>query len=219
MPNTKRKRSNSTYSTSNKRRWRRNSIRRSMKLKRYVPIVHRFKRSYEALNIGLGTAGNTFGAFEFKLSQISNVSEFTALFDSYTITCVVCRVYYGMTVIEGNSSAQQLGYFHYYKDFNDAISPSSIQDMREVSTYRCVPANRLQGKKIVIRPRVAEMVYRTSVTTGYAMGRKNIFIDCNATGIECPFFGLKYCFEAPATSVNHYLRIVNTMYFKCKTVK
>lgn len=215
MVGTKRRRSLSAKYWRKKRRFQHRLWKRSMR--RSTPIVHRFKRTFVLFNQSFTTGG--YAGFNFKFNMLPNYAEFQALFDSYQITLCVLKFYCGYDGNDLLNTVAQSGWLHIAKDFNDSTQPSNFDELREYNTYRCIPLPKCQGAVVKLRPRASQELYRSTITTSYAMAPKNLWCDMTTAGVDIPFYGLKTGIEGPGGGTDKYLRCTCTMYFKCKTIK
>lgn len=131
------------------------------------------------------------GSLQFKLSDVTAYSDFTELFDHYTIDQVDIEV----TNLHNSANTQQFAALMptimYVCDFDDATPPVAAQYMNEFQrakswTFR----GDGQPLKFSVRPRIASTVYATGVTAAYGPGKQGQLIDSDRTDV--PFYGVKF---------------------------
>jgi len=103
--------------------------------------------------------GDFFYATSFKLNDLDQVSSFTALYDQYRITKIVCRVRPIMNALQGISPATAYwGGIYVLVDFDDAVLPASLAVMREYET--CRQFSSVEKFDVVIeKPHIALAAY------------------------------------------------------------
>lgn len=158
-----------------------------------------------------GAAGATLGAATFALSALTNVTDFTNLFDQYQITRV--KLFWNL---RQDPSVQALAAsvrprLYWYNDFNDSTVPASYAALREVSRVR----NRILSpdKPVVTscKPAILNELVRTAgVTTNSPMWR--VWLPTTANDVQ--HYAQKYGIENFGVSWN--IELIIKYYFKCK---
>lgn len=158
-----------------------------------------------------GAAGATLGAATFALNALTNVTDFTNLFDQYQITRV--KLYWNL---RQDPSVQALAQsvrprLYWYNDFNDAVAPASMAAMREVSRVR----NRILSpdKPLVtsIKPAILNELVRTAgVTTNSPMWRVWLPTTANDVLHYCQKYGIENF------GITWNIELVVKYYFSCK---
>jgi len=174
------------------------------------------------------TSSNKTALFSlaFKLADLPNVSEFTALFDSYMLTGVMLQ----FKLIDNPDSSgaindaggfQKNNWFPtiWYvpdHDDNNNVSLPAIKEFERVR-HKVLYPNR--ETNIMLRPTTLQQVYRSSVTTGYAENRKRQWLDIAATDI--PHYGFKsvFDFEGIAPTASYRIKVNAKYFFACKNVR
>lgn len=165
----------------------------------------------------------------FVLADIPNVSEFTALFDSYMLTGVMLQFKLidnpdaayptngesGSAVISKTNFFPTLWYVADHDD-NNNVSLPAIKEFDRVR-HKVLYPNR--ETNIMLRPTTLQQVYRSSVTTGYAENRKRQWLDIAATDI--PHYGFKSVidFEGLAPVGSYRIKVNAKYFFACKNVR
>lgn len=128
-------------------------------------------------------------AFAYKLSDLPDYSEFTALFDTYKICGVALRII-PLFSEASTATASAVGgigiVLHSTSDYDDVsnYSPNeaNINYMREVATYKCHNLLKIRKWSRYLKPAVRDAVY--DGTTLQPMGqKKNKWIDCSNADI------------------------------------
>lgn len=115
-------------------------------LTKRVPDCHRFVRR-DFVPVDSGTAGTPQGlAFSFSLDQLPNYTDFTNLFDHYSIDRI------DLVAIPGVNPAQ----IYSAPDFDDAVAPTGVADLleRQNCTVQVVGPNSYQQFRRTIVPRM-----------------------------------------------------------------
>jgi hypothetical protein len=115
-------------------------------LTKRVPDCHRFVRR-DIFNMEAGTTGTAQGlGFGFSLDLLPNYTDFTSLFDTYSIDRI------DMVAISGVNSAQ----IYSAPDFDDDVAPTGVADMleRQNCTVQVVSPNSYQQWRRSIVPRM-----------------------------------------------------------------
>ncbi len=143
---------------------------------------------------------------EFKLSDISDYTSFTQLFDTYRIL----GVSYSLTPItNAYTSAAQLPNVILSADYNDSSTPTNMEKMLNRAGAKMIPFNRVVSK--YIKPAVATGVYG-SIATNYGQV-KNKWITTQDP--NTPMYGMKLGLQgSPNQSITYQLRIKYYLQFK-----
>lgn len=163
------------------------------------------------------TTGNTQSvqyfavAQYFSLSTLPNVTTFTSLFDRYSITKIVVRVFPLATQATqadtGNPQVPQVnGWCHSIIDHDDADIPNAsdvgCDNFRQRLTYKCRNIIGTKCHSWVIKPRVAIGAF-SGAFTSYA-NRAPGWIDSSSPAVQ--HYGLKQIWEVSnPDSLAYYL--------------
>lgn len=168
------------------------------------------------------TLGVLLQALNFRLSYLTNVAEYSALFDQYRINCVVVKIVWRSStasVIESSvNNSVGMPIMYHCLDFDDSTTPVSVAELRERGNCRMTyfsPLKRTQTIKLY--PRNLNTIFRTGVSNAYALGRRKAWLDMTNTDVD--HYGVKLAVEMPqagGTIVEGYFDIINTVYFQCK---
>lgn len=191
---------------------RRNTMSRSL----YRPMrPFHFKRMVALGDINFNNIGFG-GQILFKLSDLSSVADFTALFDSYAISKVVVKFKATVNQINTgvNSATAYVPDFFVAADYDAAAVPANADVLRQYSTVKYCKVN--QDITYVLRPRVLTQVFRTAVTTGYMVNKSGVWLDLDYSDI--PHYGLLYFANAAVAANQFSYHVEATYYFKCKGV-
>lgn len=161
----------------------------------------KFKRTWQQQLPIVPTDVNPYlGGGVTTLSTLPGFSDFTNLFDQYRILAMRItfqRPYHqtGTMPLAANASQTNLPaiWFHSAVDFDDATTPSNIQQLQEYPSYRCVELTGAGNQfTLAFQPRVAMAVYGSGVFTSF--GNASPWID--AASVNVPYYGYKYALEA-----------------------
>lgn len=168
-----------------------------------------------ALGSTSADANNLFqfgGAFQAQLDQTQQYTDFVTMFDRYKISGVKVKFIPLTTQSTVNSAVPMIAYAI---DLDDASVPSSYAELNQ--KYNVHKKRLDKPCSIYIKPRVASSIYN-GLTSGYAIGPKSVYIDCNDHGV--PHYGLKFWLRdvslGSAASVNTVIRMETTYYLSLK---
>lgn len=148
----------------------------------------------------------------FTFTDVIQKTDFSNLFDQFSIRKVIVRIQPLMTSADENT-----GYFgynallHYAIDHNDYATTTADEDgidtIRQMASYKCVNILQNHGRsiKIVIKPHVAQAVYGGALTNGYS-DRRSPWLDMDSS-TDVEHYGLKMFFEMwNPTAFEHTIR-------------
>jgi len=158
------------------------------------------------LNIGLTCSSTAhavaFGTMtcNFKLADVTNLTEFTNLYDSYKIRGVRVELipYNNVAATAAATSGiagQPSVVVHSVIDYDDDVALSaSVAGLTAIQQYPTYKMQYALGKKLswYLRPKVAKPVFATAITTGYAPAPFP-WVDCSYSDVSS--YGLKLLFE------------------------
>lgn len=177
--------------------------------------VHSIKR-IGFQNISNSTSTNaTYGAISFAMTDIATVAEFTALFEQYRIIGVELK--FLPAASSSDVPGSDLGTLMYFKDYDDAISPTTLTDFEQRPDMQ---TRQLSSKpfKVFIRPAVASGLYTAAGTLAPAGNMRRQWIDTTDTNI--PYYGFKYVWLSNSNPVTvTTMRVVKTYYLQLKGIK
>jgi len=174
------------------------------------------------------TASNKTALFSlaFKLADIPNVSEFTALFDSYMLTGVMLQFKLidnpGADFITGDPTTYNKLNFYptiWYTSDHDDNNNVSLPAIKEFERVRHKVLRPNAELNIMLRPTTLQQLYRTSVTTAYANNYKRQWLDMAQT--DTTHYGFKSVIdlEGLAPSASFRIKVNAKYFFKCKNVR
>lgn len=184
------------------------------KLYSKVSEYHHFKRTFEKFNFPL--TGTSWGSgYAFRINELPNFAEFQNLFEQYRIDGVKIKLFY--TIDANNVNTSTNGFLMYFSDYNDASNPVSINEFYEADAKQLTftQCNGYGKSSIYLKPKVAQEIYRSAVTTTYATPRNNPFLDFTTS--DTPHFGWKLGYAGGANCGN--IRGIVTFYFTCRYLK
>lgn len=126
----------------------------------------------------------------FRLDQLMNSTDITNLADQYKIQSVKVSLHVnGLSNIYLNNAGSTQPWVEYIQDHDDATVPT-IAQMREKMGVRTkyFSANRFKIS-MGVRPRVADTVFGSGVSSAYAIGMRSQFINCTYPNAE--HYGIK----------------------------
>jgi len=191
--------------------------------------------SYDGLgtlttNAGTSTIKELPLTTQFTLTDISNSSEFSALYDQYKICGVKVSIKMiscpDATYTAGGTALNQYSNFYptlwYVRDYDDTALVTT-GDIRQYKSVKHVTLRPNKELSIFVKPRVLKQVFNSTTGAGYEIALPK-FIDMANNAL--PHFGLKMVFDfegqnLPITSVlsQFKFRLNYKYYFMCKDVR
>jgi hypothetical protein len=204
-------------------RYKRPKGRRAGRLMKYN--VHAYKRYATAQLFTITAPATAYNSvFTFKLSDVRNSSELTALYDQYMITG--CKVRFRLVtnpdaenLINSSVNPSASNFYPklmYTRDYdNDSVETPN--DLRERNTTKMKILRPNQYIDVFVRPAIRNQVYLDGVTTATSPIWKQ-WLDCSTT--QVPHYGLKWCVDFEGFSIGtwyhvsaeivYYLKFKNT---------
>jgi len=181
--------------------------------------IYSFKRTWQAANINTAAGALTNSAFGFKLSDLTNSSEFTTLFDSYRIVGVKMKMVPAFNVDTARDSIAAVGNtqipnVHTVLDYDDNTALSAVTDYMQYDTYRMT-----RGFKTIsrfVRPKLQAAANVGGATTLALQESGKRWIDCQQNGVL--YFGIKTGVESSGTAGLIY-QVYFTYYLQFKSVR
>lgn len=169
-------------------------------------------RTTGSATVGSGIVNKA--GYSFQLSDCSEYSYCTALFDEYKLCAVKVEWFPRGNTKDVDNSELVSGVFYDAIDYDDA-SVSSL-DVDKINQYRMCRAHRItQPIKRYFKPRFLASAYASSTTTGY--GSRRGWLDCAYPGI--PHYGWKYTMQlggAPGTTYYYDTRVTYYLMFRAR---
>lgn len=139
-------------------------------------------------NTSYGSTNNTVPfVMVFRLDQLINYTELTALTDRYKFLSVNLKIRSTNNIAAttiGASDQAQLPWFEFIEDHDDATM-HTINGLRERMNVKTrYFGSSAKPCSITVRPRVADVVYNNGVTTAYAVNAKQQWINCSYPSVE-----------------------------------
>lgn len=149
----------------------------------------------------------------FRLADLPNYTEFTALFDRYMITKVKAQL-----LPRGNVSevSQQTGVAQNTIsniwsaiDYDDATAPANLATILQYGNNR--HRRTTQTLTNVLAPKILSETYNNGITTAYSPSSKSKWVDCDNPNVQ--HFGVKVWLDAPPTPLTGtYSGQINCVY-------
>lgn len=179
----------------------------------FVRCVTQTQEDLDSFNLA-NTDDQAFKAYQTTMNMVDGVNELNQLFDSYKITAVKYEFLWnqGDNASISSASAPALTYFY---DHDDAITPSD-GEFRQRSSKKMIKLSPFKNHVIVDkRPTVAETLYVSGLTNGYAQ-RVSPRIDM--ANLDVPHYGLKCLIDKPPVNIG-FIRVRRTVYVTCYNVR
>lgn len=204
-------------------RGRRRNTRRSRRrvLRRGSVNMHNFIRregiGLRTLTINTNATGQAFFGVFFRLSNTTNASELTQLYDSYRINAVTVTMSWNPesgVVVPANPA--NFPEFWYKRDYDDAVTPTSTTMFEQSNQTRIWrPTNSRTFKSFRIRPAVINTIGGDDGVFSSSMWRP--WIDCSDANV--PHYGLKIMVNGAASTNYGRLSLRVAYRVSCKNVR
>lgn len=180
-------------------------------------IVHRFTRT--VLSILTVASSPAAAGMTFKLSDLPNYSEYTALYDQFRIDKVIVTFEPVYTDWSGSKSTADTQNFYLPSiytclDYDDANSPLAVDDILQYSTEK---HGRFIGiHKRILTPSILVQNYETDVSTAYTPAFRRWV---SSTDPTTRHFGLKYWIDTPGSTMVVTFRLFVKYFLSMKGFK
>lgn len=179
------------------------------------PLTHSFKRTALLTPWNITSAVGQGMSYSFKLSDLSNSDEFTALFDQYRINAVKLQI---VPTFTSNDIANELtmASIHSAIDHNDNNPPGALSDLMEYDTYKRSKMSR--GHKRYFRVNLLTPLTASSSSTTWKKWINTASVGLNPG--EAEYYGLKFWIDGitQTTEIAANFEVYATYYFQCKSV-
>jgi len=135
------------------------------------------------------------------VTNMTNSSDFTNLFDNYRIDGVSIRMISGITGtgVQG-TSGHMMPWLWVFNDQDDGLAPTAASQFMEREGVRVVSFSENNIQAHNCSPRVATQHYNGIALSGYGIGSKYAFIDCAYPDVQ--YYGTKIGYPAPMNTTN-----------------
>lgn len=149
--------------------------------------IHRFQRTSRQADVAKAAADQGYQVV-FLLNALPNAAEFTSLYDCYRIEEVDVTFILDLATVASTVSYPRIVYAPDWNDSTPPVVENDVLSYQQAKSYQFSDVNRELTVKI--RPRVAQTVYLTAVTSGYGWTSNPLWLDTAYPGV--PHFGLKF---------------------------
>jgi hypothetical protein len=172
---------------------------KEFRIQKYSPRdrqVLRTIKSYQPAQITTSTTLSTFRSYTFQISNLSDLTEMSSVFDQYRITQVDVKFIPNIT--ESLSSAPLSGGVFSVIDLDDANLFTSITDPLDYNSLSIWKP--METVQLSFKPRLALAAYGSSVFGSFANSAP-VWIDCASSTVE--HYGLKMAWGTTSTAVTY----------------
>lgn len=205
-----------------RRRFRRRPRRIPRPMRRMQPKIYSFKRNCELANITTtALVTPTEFAYNFKLSDLDNNSEFVGLFDQYRIKGVRITFYPPVNVsfVSTSNAPNPIGEFYTALDYDDGTVPTGLADINQYQTCRRTYFNKPHTR--YLKPLAVQSgVYQSGgALTGYRSLPSNTWFDCAYPNVI--YYGVKgaYAISQANLATQLLIRVSCTYYLQFRKVR
>lgn len=194
-------------------------------------VVHNFKREVflgqaQTSITSAGVVTNYAQGWNFRLSDLPNVSEYVSLFDQFKLTGVKFKVMPKVSSIANTSNSMTLtgfGQIITCLDFDDVTTPTNKDELLQYNNVKVSHPNRQHHR--YFNPTMLSTIYRVGLADAHSV-MKCKWLDMAYT--DTPTYGLKMWIDgpqvnplggSPVTPATVTYDIYATYYFKCKATR
>ncbi len=155
----------------------------------------------------------------FDISLLPNIVEFQRLFDQYRITGV--KIDFLQTTQNEPSNPGMV--MATSIDLDGGTVPATFNDMLQRSNCKVKPWSSAGGglprRSIFLRPRYANEIYRTGVTSATSLGNPKSWLD--TSDVDIPHYGLNIAWNNTTGTLNYTAEVAVTItyYLEFRKVK
>lgn len=156
------------------------------------------------ISIGFALSGVVVNCGGVPAATISmtDVSEFTTLFEEWAIDYVECVYTASTNNAQATSAGAQFPLIGAAIDYDDLV-PKTLSQLQEYDTYRQFQMIAGQPIKTIIKPRLVQVMYQPGVSVGYGSASAGTWVDCAYPTVQC--YGHKLALDAfPTGAVSAY---------------
>jgi len=146
--------------------------------------VYTISRSVAKGSITVGPTLPTFGALSFQLSDLPGSTDFTSLFDQYKFQQV--RIKFVPASLPSVTNAFHLPPLFTVIDYDDAVTPLTLDQLRQYSTLQIVPCTAPHVR--TFSPRLAVNVFGAGIFGNFSQAR----LWCDSGSPTTSWYGLKF---------------------------
>jgi len=163
-----------------------------------------------------GVLTSSTGSYSFKLSDLPQYTEYTAMFDRYRITGVKLHVFprISQQTPAGNTTAATAysPVIAHTIDYDDATAPTDINTINQYDTVKF--QYEFKPFKVWIKPRAAQAQYGAGVFTSYGNSSPKQWMDVASPDIA--YYGWKWATNgySAALNGNQYWDVLATYYLE-----
>lgn len=187
--------------------------------KRMSNSIHSFKQTCELSNVSVTAGSTAFFIYNFKITDLSQASSFSQLYDQYRLLAVKLTfypaVYDYVPTATGQFSAPEI---YTALDFDSITLPTTVNTIDQYKTCKHSYFNRPHTR--YFKPQAVALTSDQQLgSTGlYNVSRKSWLSWSVGT---TPYYGLIGCITASnATALaTQLVRVTATYYFQCRNVK
>lgn len=122
----------------------------------------------------------------FRLDELENYTELTALFDQFKIVSAKIKVQ--STFFASTQTSTPVPFIDYIQDYDDNTMPS-ISLMRQKMGVKTKYFGSKSNVTMGVRPKPAQMLYNGALATGYAVPGRSVWI--NTSNSDVPHYSIK----------------------------
>lgn len=175
--------------------------------------VYRFKRAVKLDQFSTSNVAAVGKSYQFSLNQLPNFSEFTALYDTYKLAAVKFKMVPRLTDagVSTTANSHNTSPVHSAIDYDDANTTNDPLVLMQYQNYKMTRGLSLHQR--YLKPKMAELVYVTGVSSGYGQGRRWI----NCSNPDVPHYAVKLAIEPTAVALQY--DVYATYYVMFKAVR
>lgn len=177
-------------------------------------MVHSFKRMVASPGTIVGSPAFLpyLNTFSYTLAGITNPSDFSNLYDQYRINYIVAKFWLKIDPSAQTAAGASYPKAYWYRDLDDTSLPTSLNEIRENATAKCVVMNPNRPVTIAFKPNTLNTLYGTALASTY-QPVWGVWHDMSQTSTI--YYGFKFAID-DLQNTNYQVSTEVTYYLQCR---
>lgn len=210
----KRKRGGRSTAGQGRKKMARTGVASAM-TRKVANAVHSFKRQATFTINGNAAYAPYLAAHTYRLSDMPNSSEFSALFDSYRITHTQLKFYLTVDPAAQASASAIYPRLFWAQDQNDTGTPASLDELRQRSNLKVKVLTPFKPVVVNVKPNTL-CTTRVSGAGDVSTIQRKAWLSTTVLGAD--YMGLKFAIDN-LTNTNYSVIVERVYWFQCKNIQ
>jgi len=167
------------------------------RLNPYFAVTKTCKTTIEQFLFPDTAGANKFGAKSFALDDISDYSNYTAIYDQWRIVGVQVNFILRKNVSDQDDTTQYAQWALLTEDHDDATAPTTMATLQGYNSVKQWHFLKTPVFKMFVRPNITAAAFSAGAFTGYTLGRTGHggpWVDCANPDVK--YYGIKWGFPS-----------------------